>query len=325
VLREVVATLRPKDGVALHSAPSVLFEAPLVSDDTLDWQQLPALRIDPHDPMAAWLASVSVADPAARLDVLATAPQQTVEVQLALARTALEADRPELAAGALAKILADDPWEWRAVWVQGLAGLAGGDVPVARAAFNAVYGQVPGELAPKLGLALACERSGEADVAERFYGVCARTDANYIAPAAFGLTRIRTARGDLDGALAGLDLVPATSRAYVEARRQRAGMLAASGRGLASLSEALGSIESVTIDPHDRATLTAGVLDAALTTVLDHGPDPAVQIAGRPAQERSLRDGLESAYRQLASLTEDRHERVRLVDAANRARRWTLR
>ena len=38
-----------------------------------------------------------------------------------------------------------------------------------RRAFNAVYGQVPGELAPKLALALACETSGEHDVAESLY------------------------------------------------------------------------------------------------------------------------------------------------------------
>ena len=60
---------------------------------------------------------------------------------------------------------------------------------------------MPGELAPKLALATACERSDEAEIAEQLYAVCARSDANYIAPAAFGLARIRSARGDLDGAL----------------------------------------------------------------------------------------------------------------------------
>ena len=75
----------------------------------------------------------------------------------------------------------------------GLAALATDDAAGAQAAFNAVYGQVPGELAPKLALALACETSGELDVAESLYATCARTDANYIAPAAFGLARIRAA------------------------------------------------------------------------------------------------------------------------------------
>ena len=259
------------------------------------------------------------------MNVLYNAPQETPEVRLDLARTAIAAGRPDVADGVITTLLRDDPWEWRAVWVSGLAALANDDAAGARAAFNAVYGQVPGELAPKLALALSCERSGEFDVAQALYAVCARTDANYTAPAAFGLARIRRARGDVDGALAALDLVPATSRGYVEARRQRAGLLAASGRGLPALSDAMGSIESVTIDPLDRARLATGVLDAALDVVLKDGPQEKIEIAGVPAVEPRLRDALERAYRELAALTPDREERVRLVDAANAKRRWTLR
>jgi serine/threonine-protein kinase PknG len=85
------------------------------------------------------------------------------------------------------------------------------------------------------------------------------------------------------------------------------------------------SLETVTIDPLDRARLTANVLDAALTTVLEKGEQPAVRIAGHPAVETSLRDGAESALRDLASLTHDYGERVRLVDTANHVRRWTMR
>jgi len=258
-------------------------------------------------------------------DSLYGAPQETVEVRLEIARTAVAADRPEVADGVLTKVLQEDPWEWRAVWVSGLSSLAADDVPGARASFNAVYGQVPGELAAKLALAFACERSGEDDVAEALYTVCARTDANYTAPAAFGLARIRRARGDLDGALAALDLVPATSRGYVEARSQRAALLASSGRGLAALSDALGSIETVSIDPLQRAKLVTGVLDAALTAVVDQGAQANVTIAGVPAAEAPLRDALERAYRELAGLTPAGDERVQLVDRANAVRRWTLR
>jgi serine/threonine-protein kinase PknG len=327
VLREIVAADRPESGVALHSAPSVLFDPPTVTTHTLDWEHLPTLKVDTGDPMAAWLAALSVAEPVARMEALQAKEAETasVEVRLALTRAALAASRFDTADATIAAILTDDPWEWRAVWLQGLAALAKNDPMAARASLNAVYGQVPGELAPKLALALACELSGEFDVAEAMYEVCARTDANYTAPAAFGLTRIRTSRGDLDGTLAALDLVSATSSAYVEARRQRAGMLARSGRGLVSLAQAMHSIEAVTIDPVDRARLTVDVLGAALTTVLEKGEQPTVQIAGHPAAEDSLRDGVESAFRGLAALTHDDDERIRLVDAANQVRRWTLR
>jgi serine/threonine-protein kinase PknG len=325
VLREIVAAHASDGGRARHSAPSVLFEAPIVEGDVLDWQHLPALKVDPGDPMAAWLSALSVTEPEARMQALFQAPQETVEVRLDLARTAIAGGRREIADGAVAQILRDDAWEWRAVWVSGLAALADGDAPGARSSFNAVYGQVPGELAAKLALAVACERSDAHDVAEALYTVCARTDANYTAPAAFGLTRIRTARGDVDGALAALDLVPSTSRAYVEARSQRARLLAASGRGLPALSDALGSIESVTIDPLDRARLRTDVLRSALDIVHDQGPQESVEIAGVPAADPPLRDALERAYRDLAALTPAGEERVALVDRANAVRRWTLR
>jgi serine/threonine-protein kinase PknG len=325
VLREIVAADRSAAGAVLHSAPSVLFDPPVVVAHTFDWVHLPTLKADHGDPMAAWLAALSVSEPVARMEALQQAPTPSVEVRLALTRAALAASRFDVADATIAAILTEDPWEWRAIWLQGLAALAKNDPTAARASFNAVYGQVPGELAPKLALALACELSSEFDVAEAMYEVCARTDANYTAPAAFGLTRIRTSRNDLDGALAALDQVPATSSAYVEARRQRAGMLAGSGRGLTSLAEAMRSIDAVTIDPLDRAKLTADVLDAALTTVLEKGAQPTVQIAGHPADEPSLRDGAEAALRSLAALTQDTDERVRLVDAANQVRRWTMR
>jgi serine/threonine-protein kinase PknG len=324
VLREIVAE-RAGDAAAAHSAPSLLFEPPVVSGDTLDWRSLPQLRRDAGDAMATTLAGMSVDDPVARLAQLAKVTSPTTEVRLDYIRTALEAGRRELAEGGIADLLRDDPWEWRAAWLSGLTALDADDVTAARSYFNAVYGQVPGELAPKLALASACERSGEVDLAEGFYLTCAHTDAAYVAPAAFGLARVRSTRGDLDGALAALDLVPATNRGYVEARRQRAGMLAASGRGLPGLSAALSSLDGVTIDPLDRARLEANVLDVALRAVVATGADPSVSIGGVAAKEGPLRERLESAYRRLATMADDTDERIRLVDAANTVRRWTWR
>ena len=323
VLREVVSD-KPGAGAAIHSTSSLLFEIPAVSDETLDWQDLPGLKVDESDTMTGWLRTVSIEDPAARLEALLAAPQASPEVLLATADAALHAGRVDVVDTAVADMLNSDPWEWRAVWMSGLAALArDDDAPAAQSSFNAVYGQVPGELAAKLALALACEISGELDVAESLYWTCARTDANYIAPSAFGLARICSGRGDLDGAIAALDLVPPTSRAFTQARRQRAGQLAASGRGLPALSEAMNSIDSLTIDAKDRATLSATVLEAALHEVRANGSRPDILIAGLPAAEPSLRQGLEAAYRELATYARDREEKVHLVDLANSVRGWT--
>ncbi len=323
VLREVVALER--DGAAEHSTSSLLFDVPTVSDDSMAWQHLPSLRRDEGDPQASWLRTVSIDDPAQRLVALDSAPASSPEVQLAIAQAALESGAYDRVDQAVQALLTDDPWEWRAVWVEGLVALARGRTSDAQSAFNAVYGQVPGELAPKLALAFACETGGESDVAEALYVTCARTDANYIAPAAFGLARIRSARGDVDGAVRALDLVPATSRAFTQARRRRAGLLAESGGGLPALAAALSSIDDLTIDPVDRSRFRVDVLEAALSVVTTQGADPTVSLAGRPASEPALRDGLESAYRDLATHADSRRERIRLVDEANSVRRWTMR
>jgi serine/threonine-protein kinase PknG len=323
VLREVVAADRALDA-ATQSTPSALFGAPVVAGGGLDWRQLPPLRVDPADPMAAWLAGVSVPDPAERLTALAGAPEATTEVLLAKTTAAIQAGSYVVADDLVAQLLAADAWEWRAVWLQGVSHLALGESAPAIAAFNAVYGQVPGELAPKLALALACEGGGEPDVAERLYSICAATDAAYAPPAAFGLARVRAVRRDIDGALEALDLVAPTSRAYVDARRERASLLARTRTDLRSLAAAVDSVAAVSIDPRDRQELVVTVLRAALAEVQRTGPQPATKVAGVKADEASLRAGAETAYRQLATLTEDRAERIRLVDEANRVRPRTL-
>ena len=81
------------------------------------------------------------------------------------------------------------------------------------AAFNAVYGQVPGRARAQAGPRARLRARGEPAVAEGLYMTCAGTDANYVAAGAFGLARLRGARGDVAGAVAALDLVPSTSRA----------------------------------------------------------------------------------------------------------------
>ncbi|MET0421409.1 MAG: tetratricopeptide repeat protein, partial [Acidimicrobiia bacterium] len=237
VLREVVA-VDSGTAAAAHSTASSLFGSPTGAGMQLTWADLPALRVDRADAMATWLAGVSLADGAQRLQALEQAPQQTIEVQLAKARAAIDSSSFPLAAEVLDQILTDNPWEWRALWLSGLAALAQFDHGGATTAFNTVFGQVPGELAPKLALALACEQTSDAELAEQLYATCAATDANYVAPAAFGLARTREHRGDVPGALAALDLVAPTSSAYADARRRRAELLTSSAPGLDELASA---------------------------------------------------------------------------------------
>ncbi len=326
VLREVVAAGDGQTGAAQHSTSSLLFDSPRGHRRAAGLgppAHAAGRRQRPAGRLAAHRQRRRPGRPAGR--ARRRRRTSSAEVLLATGRAALEAGRTDIVAAVVRDMLADDPWEWRAVWLSGLAALGADDAAGAQAAFNAVYGQVPGELAPKLALALACETSGELDVAESLYATCARTDANYIAPAAFGLARIRGRRGDLDGALAALDLVPPTSRAFTSARRQRAGLLADSGRGLPALAEAMGSIDSLTIEPVDRAT--PGRRRAAGGAGRGAGRRPRAghldrrAAGGGAGPARRARGRLPRAGRPRPHPA----ERVRLVDEANAVRRWSLR
>ncbi|MDP2771915.1 MAG: tetratricopeptide repeat protein [Nocardioides sp.] len=323
VLREVVAA--GTQGTALTSAASVLFESPATSSAALEWSQLPSLRPDTADDQYAWVSGLSADDPKQRLSDLEVAPDNTAEVWLARAHAALELQEPARARGYAADLLAQDPWEWRALWVDGLAALQLQDWDSAMASFNAVYQQVPGELAPKLALAVACERGQLPEVAEALYATCAGTDATYVAPASFGMARVRAQRSDMQGAVAALDQVPSTSRGYPESRQLRADVLLSGGaQDLALLDQALRSIESVQMAPRTRETYTVRILGQALEVVLTGSDRPDAKVGSYPATESGLRDGLERSYRALARDATEQRQRVELVNQANAVRMWTL-
>ncbi|HWJ08273.1 MAG TPA: tetratricopeptide repeat protein, partial [Nocardioides sp.] len=324
VLREVVA--RQRQGTATTSAASVLFESPATARPITEWSQLPRLREDTTDPQHSWLTSISAEDPRKRLTDLQQAPEDSAEVWLARARAALELADAKGAQSHAQALLAADPWEWRALWIEGLAAVQAEDWETAKASFNAVYQQVPGELAPKLALAFACERGGLPEVAEGLYQVCAATDAAYVPPAAFGMARVRADRKDTTGAVAALDLVPTTSRGYTESRQQRAEVLLSGGvRDLAVLDQAMRTIESSSVDGRIRQRYAVRILSEALPVVSGSGQVPdGARIGSVVATESGVRDGLENALRSLARDAIDLEERVALVNQANAVRNWSL-
>jgi len=323
VLREVVA--RTRQGTATTSAASVLFESPATARPITEWSQLPDLRVDTTDPQYGWLSTIADEDARQRLTDLDGAPEDTAEVWLARARAALELGDATLARKHAQRLLTDDPWEWRALWVEGLAAVQAEDWETAKASFNAVYQQVPGELAPKLALAFACERGGLPEVAEGLYQVCASTDAAYVPPAAFGMARVCAARNDIPGAVAALDLVPVTSRGYTESRQQRAEVLLSGGAGdIAVLDQAMRTIDASSVDQQTRQRYVVRILTEALQVVTAGTAPAGARIGGIEATETGVRDGLENALRILARDATDLRERVTLVNQANAVRNWSL-
>ena len=334
VLREVVSASRTT--AATSSVPSDLFEPPTVVADVFTWKQLPRLKLDPADPAAAMLAALDPnQDARQRLQILVNYPIKTLPVQIVLCRTAIEAGATNLLTATVNDMLANDPWQWKAAWVEGLAALNSGDWTQAQSCFNAVLGQVPGELAPKFALAVACEMGGNADIAESLYQICATTDAAYVPGAAFGLARIRAKRRDAQGriadteaVLAALDLVPTTSGGWSQSRRLAATYLTYSGQGIPDLDKAYTAISASGASAEDRLRLELEIFNRALRLASLPNAKPtrnAVPVIGKvPMTKADIRSKIESILRQQAMLEHDQANRVALIDQANSLRRWTL-
>ena len=298
---------------------------------------LPVPLVDSADPAAAYLATLSTLEPAQLADALQaaiSAPPGTAgvaadgnELHLALVRTRLALGDVPGAGLVLDGLTGRGAGDWRVTWYQGLAAILAGRLTPARAAFEAVYDVLPGELAPKLALGLAAEASGERDAAARYFGVAWTTDRSYVS-AAFGLARVRLAAGDRAGAVDVLAAVPETSSHHVAAQiaaiRARVTAPDPAAVSAADLTEAGARMERLRLDAVVRHTLTAEILQAGLALV-QRGTGPGGgRLLGYEMTDRGLRLGLEQSYRALARLSATRPGRFALVDLANGVRPRTL-
>jgi serine/threonine-protein kinase PknG len=136
-------------------------------------------------------------------------------------------------------------------------------VPPSRNAFNAVYDELPGELAPKLALAFAAEAAGDAAVASRYFRLVWTVDRSCIS-AAFGLARACLAAGDRPGAIAALAAVPETSSHHAAAQIAAVRILVSAGVSDDDLRQADGRLGKLTLDEARRQQLTVEILRAAL-------------------------------------------------------------
>ncbi len=323
VLREVAG--RASGGAAITSHESSLFTTPDLLDETeIDWHMLPQIRADINDPMREWLTRLPTKDPSSRAKALAKAPQRSPAVVLAELELNLQLGKTRQVERLISELKRLDPWDWRAVWMQAISHVQTGNWHESVAAFNTVYGQLPGEVAPKFALALACERAGMSQVAEQLFAICASTDSAYAAACAFAIARIRLARGDVQGTLDALDLVPAKSRGFSLARQKRTKLLLERGESLPDLAQALEAVGHSDLSEKERARSQVRILEAALKKLEESGSQPGVRIGGQIATLRNVRSQLEAAYRAAASWTQDRSERNSLLSKADTKRKWSL-
>jgi serine/threonine-protein kinase PknG len=320
---------------------------------------LPLPLVDPTDPGAAFLATLTASDTAQTIRALAAIDHRSIEVSLALTRAYLEGEQLAEAADELRAAGRESPNDWRIDWYRGLIALASGDVPLARICFDEVYAALPGEIAPRLALAasleLAADRSGSARLYERVW----RVDREY-ASAAFGLARARAAAGDHAAAVAVLDEVPDTSIQHVAAQVAALRTRLDDATDEHDFVDASSRLQRLRLDAERQATLSVEMFRAALAWigVPEDGPRAAAtppataaerkrtsrpapvpaqqtprrtvevtsasRVLGHRLNERELRLGLERAYRALAAMQTDTLRRYALVDRANAVRPWTM-
>jgi serine/threonine-protein kinase PknG len=298
-------------------------------------QALPVPLVYGTDPAAGFLAGLTIREPEALAAALASAPVRSPEVGFMLARVRIELHDYAGAAGLLDDLEKDHAGDWRVDWYRALSALSALRIPDALTLFNGLYTWMPGEAAPKLGLAFSQELAsrqgadrGAAEEAARTYDAVWRTDRSYVS-AAFGLARVRLAVGDRGGAVAVLDSVPEISSRYVAA--QVAAIAAAvRGRDPGDLAEpelaiAGQRLERLKLDPERHGMLAAEILETALGWVRSgRSASPGARLLGAPLTEDDLRRQLEKTYRGLARLAQPGPERLALVIKANGVRPRTL-
>jgi serine/threonine-protein kinase PknG len=361
VLREVLSmsTREPRPGRSAVFGPEVrTFGAdrssgksdgtPAWTPNPPDWKDivdsLPVPQVDTDDPAAGLvggLASAPGTAPQDMLDALATAPADSMEARLWRARAALDLGDTNMAGYELTEaakldaqgaVVPELPFDWRISWFRGLLALASRRPRDARIAFEHVYDMVPGEIAPKLALAVSAECCGDYFPAARLYELVWRTDRSYVS-AAFGLARVYLAQGDRSGALDVLESVPDRSSHYLAAQVAviaiRTALTTADRTAERDLLDAGGRVERLPLDAERKASLGADVLRAGINWLRAGAPNSSGRpdlnrLLGYPLTERELRFGLERCYRSLARLASDADRRIELVDQANSVRPRTF-
>ncbi len=335
VLREVVAT----ETNTPRPAASHVFGGDMLALTTssdfepirADYHQLPIPTLDSTDPgFNSVINASAISDPTQRIASLSKAVEQfpaSVEAQLRLANSIIDIGAYHEVEQVLAKVEEKDPWDWRVLWYRGRSLMAQGKAKEAAAAFDQVYFDLPGELAPKLALGLAAEQTGNFKLAIQMYDLVSRTDPSYTS-AAFGLARCLCATGDRKGAVAALERVPQTSNLFTRSRVEVARTLINTNHsepGMEELKQASTAIEMLALEGMEQYRLTRQVLETALNMITSQTLTPAssITILSTPLEEVNLRKGLEKSLRAMAHLATG-DEKIRLVDEANRVRPRTL-
>jgi serine/threonine-protein kinase PknG len=330
VLREIVSL----DSKSSKPSESLWFGMDMHSDgDAVTHDSLPVIKVDKEDPAKGLVESAMQLNEASRQkqlfeNALRQFPQST-EAPLRLANVCIDMGDHNMAKVVLDKMAKEDPFDWRIAWSRGRQRLAQKQFKEAYPFFDAVYSELPGELAPKLGLAMAAELVSDFDSAIRLYDLVSTVDPNYTT-AAFGLARCMAAAKDRRAAVEAYARVPNLSIAFVPSRLRQVRTLI-QGKpaepGKKDLVDAADTLQSLHLDGFERYRLEADIFLKAIW-LLDNGRlqvDATANLMGQPINNvDKLRERAEAALRSCAKFAHSKDEVLKLIDEANSVRPRTM-
>jgi serine/threonine-protein kinase PknG len=341
VLREVVCldTDEPKPA----TSAKFLSDGLVTANEQAIWrpigESLPRLRPDPDDAAAGAIMASAGIDPEKLAPYLADLRRRFprskeltyAELDLALGQgdyTAVQQGTQTL--------LAADPYDWKAWFIQGRGAFLNGNFKLAAERFARIRAELPGEPAAQLALALALEAFGEPAAAEPIYDRVSKADPSY-ASAAFGLARCRLSGAsptaeDRKGAVEALNRIPSTSALYAAARTAIIRVLISDLPGKTAQPHSMDELKHASevhaalgVDNQATHLLAAELLlKAAQEAEAGHFPGKGVSLLGCPATPKDLKLGAEKALRRAARFAADAASLIALVDRANMARPRTL-
>ncbi len=294
---------------------------------------LPEPVPDAGDLAAEFLVTQVSADPAEAVRQLTGYQSATAEVELRRWQAHLRLRELDDARAALHRAWPDLREGWRKSWHAGLLALVDKRFRDAELAFTSCYQILPGELAPRLALALCAEYRAttdeELDAVAAGYLAVWRADTWYES-AAVGHARVRARRGDRAGAVAVLSGIPNTSPHYraaqVAAFHVLTGRLTGEGAaglpGEDDLADAERRLAALGLSDPERQRLAPLITEARLARLRR----PPTRRSRTPKAEHAVRLLLEKEYRDLArqASPDDRRGTI-LTDLANAVRPMTLR
>jgi serine/threonine-protein kinase PknG len=338
VLREIVSLQsgpKPADSkvftgdLLVHGQVADLVAGP-------DPMTLPGLRVNLEDRGANEVIRVlSLMDAAEQVRELlllvkkygsrATEPRLRLAEVLILNPQLSSNNRMAVIENALQEVETQDPFDWRPSWYRGVWMASQKKGAQALTHFERCYFEMPGELAPRLGMGMASEIAGNIEQALPYYDRVGQVDPAFVT-AHVGAARCQAKVGHLDLALAAIERVPTSHAMNSQCKLAMGELLLAHPKDidtklLTTAERAVGS----TLDAGAVAAQIAGRLCTLAANLAQQIVWPASQtFLGHGFSEKDLRLNAEALFRRAAKLSATESERFYWVCRANTVRPVTL-